>query len=334
MTIAKRDEIQDLINKNQRRLQKLKEKEAMLGVNTPPEILIEIEDIEEEIKSLREELRQLNPSDSSPGLVQKSEDGHINDKRQSSIEVLVAKIGLTGTVIAALIGLIGVGVTAYFGYLGIQAQINLPIEATQTAEAKASMAADSITPTSQSTSVTTPGSTLQATPAANPAPTDTPTMTPTREAPPTFISEYVYDLAWETEQTEFDFEPGMLPTDTITDFLRLSRVALGSTESPGLALNVRLTIKNTGSRPLLLDLDERFFELEDDQGRQAELLYFCCASEGDILGVGQERDVQMIFAGSGWIGKEVSANALFLRVRGLLPVVRASWRIHTLATAE
>jgi hypothetical protein len=52
-------EIQQLILKHQRRLQKLKEKEATFGVSTPPEILIEIENIESKIKNLQEELKAL-----------------------------------------------------------------------------------------------------------------------------------------------------------------------------------------------------------------------------------------------------------------------------------
>ena len=44
--MLQRFEIQELITKHQRRLQKLKEKEATLGINTPAEVLTEIEDIE------------------------------------------------------------------------------------------------------------------------------------------------------------------------------------------------------------------------------------------------------------------------------------------------
>lgn len=43
----------DLINAHLRRLQKLKERQALLGINTPPEVIIEIEDIEVELARLR-----------------------------------------------------------------------------------------------------------------------------------------------------------------------------------------------------------------------------------------------------------------------------------------
>jgi hypothetical protein len=36
---------------------------------------------------------------------------------------------------------------------------------------------------------------------------------------------------------------------------------------------------------------------------------------------------------AGWYGKSVSASAIYFRVRGFLPVVSASWKSPTLATA-
>lgn len=51
-------------------------------------------------------------------------------EERGSVEVLVAKYGLVGAIIAAIIGLIGVGANAYVGYLADTA----PIRATQAAE--------------------------------------------------------------------------------------------------------------------------------------------------------------------------------------------------------
>jgi hypothetical protein len=74
----------------------------------------------------------------------------------------------------------------------------------------------------------------------------------------------------------------------------------------------------------------------DDRGQSAELVYFCCASRpGEILGAGQERTVQLYFrAPPGWFGKDLSADYIFIRVDGLLPVIRLAWRMHTLAVAS
>ncbi|MCB9078281.1 MAG: hypothetical protein H6631_11850 [Anaerolineaceae bacterium] len=58
--MPKRAELENLILKHQRRLQKLKERKATFGLNTPPEVLTEIEDIEAEIESLQAALIRVN----------------------------------------------------------------------------------------------------------------------------------------------------------------------------------------------------------------------------------------------------------------------------------
>jgi hypothetical protein len=167
---------------------------------------------------------------------------------------------------------------------------------------------------------------------------DAPTKdAPAPAAPPAFVTHYVYDLgdtSFGVKRVEFEFERGMLPEENISSFLELSRVAFGRLEDSQRAFNVRLAIKNTSARPLQLDLDERFFRLEDNQGRAAELIYFCCASTGEILSAGQVREAQLFFrALPGWSGKETSARAVFFRVAGLLPIIRAAWQFPVLVTA-
>lgn len=56
------EDIKKLIAEHNRRLQKLKEKEARFGLNTPPEILTEIEDIEAELVELQTQLEQITRS--------------------------------------------------------------------------------------------------------------------------------------------------------------------------------------------------------------------------------------------------------------------------------
>ena len=51
--MSRQNDIKKLISKNERRLQKLKEQNAKMGLNTPAEILTEIEDIEAEIDALK-----------------------------------------------------------------------------------------------------------------------------------------------------------------------------------------------------------------------------------------------------------------------------------------
>lgn len=150
--------------------------------------------------------------------------------------------------------------------------------------------------------------------------------------PPEFTAQFVYRTNM-IERTEFTTEPGHAPSENLEEFLVLSRLAYGTIEKTNRAFQVDVTIKNTGREAVFLDLNERFFSLTDNTGRSGELLYFCCASKGDVLPPGQERVVQLFFKDAGWHGKGVSARAIFFRVQGFLPVVRASWKAPTLATA-
>ena len=66
--MTRRADLKRLITIQTRRLQKLKEKKARKGVNADPELLIEIEDIEEELEALQAELDQIeaNPESDVP----------------------------------------------------------------------------------------------------------------------------------------------------------------------------------------------------------------------------------------------------------------------------
>jgi hypothetical protein len=163
--------------------------------------------------------------------------------------------------------------------------------------------------------------------------------TPTPIQPPVFTTQFIlYSEDFpssDVEQVEFDFEQGKLPAETIKDFIRLSRIAYGNFEPSGDGFDIQLILHNTGDRPLILDINERFFSLEDDRGQAAELAYFCCATKGGILPANQERTIQLFFRSPpGWSGKELSASYIFIRVNGLLPIIRVSWKMHTLAVAN
>ncbi len=57
-----KDDIKKLITESSRRLQKLKEQQSRLGINTPPETSIEIEDIEAELAQLQTKLKSSSGS--------------------------------------------------------------------------------------------------------------------------------------------------------------------------------------------------------------------------------------------------------------------------------
>jgi len=58
-----------------------------------------------------------------------------------AVEAIVARIGRSGTITAAIIGLFSASLVAYFSYLQVRATIEIPIHATQTAEARLTQAA-------------------------------------------------------------------------------------------------------------------------------------------------------------------------------------------------
>jgi hypothetical protein len=160
-----------------------------------------------------------------------------------------------------------------------------------------------------------------------------PTPVPEPDSPPPeFVAQFVYRTNM-IERTEFATEPGRFSAEKLDDLLRLRRVAYGTADKTNRAFHVELAIKNTSSETILLDLNERFFSMADNNGRNAELIYFCCASKGGTLAPGEERIVNLFFRDVGWHGKGVSANAIQFRVQGFLPVVNASWKFPTLKTA-
>lgn len=155
-----------------------------------------------------------------------------------------------------------------------------------------------------------------------------------RHSPPPEFTEVVLYRTDMLERTEYVTDPGRFAPEKLDEFLTLSRFAYGIADKTNRVFQADLTIKNTSGKTILLDLNERFFSMTDNNGRSAELIYFCCASRGDALPPGEERTVQLFFRDAGWHGKGVSARAIYLRVRGFLPVVSASWKAPTLPTAN
>ncbi|MBA4380014.1 MAG: hypothetical protein C0393_04910 [Anaerolinea sp.] len=100
-----------------------------------------------------------------------------------------AKYALIGTIVTAVIGLIATALTLYFNYRQNIEPIKLSMQATQTAEARLTLAALSTTPTASPTATFTPTSLPPIPPIASPTPTQTPlppTITPTfTPIPPT-----------------------------------------------------------------------------------------------------------------------------------------------------
>jgi hypothetical protein len=149
-----------------------------------------------------------------------------------------------------------------------------------------------------------------------------------------FVSRYVFPPE-QIEATEYSLDPTSVFPNGGADMVALERVAFGVVSDSYPALNISLTISNVTGQPLLLDLTPRFFTLEDDRGRRAQLLYFCCEASGAMLGAGEQRQLQLIYKFlPDWQGKEITVQKIYFRVEGLLPLVRGVWVIPPLAVAD
>lgn len=148
-----------------------------------------------------------------------------------------------------------------------------------------------------------------------------------------FVTAYVMppDMI---ERTEYSLDPtARFPADR-GDVVRLERLAFGRLSDGSKGFSIKVSVTNTTGQPIVLDLTPRFFELVDDRGRQAELLYFCCEARGDTLGSGAQRELVLIYrSGQGWEGKETIPGRIHFRIFGLLPLARGVWSFRPLAAA-
>ncbi len=151
--MSRKDDIERLILEKCRRLQILKQRQAQRGINTPPEDLIEIQDIEAEIEELKAQLSDLPPS--GPVSPITSNNGCQTRFKGWKIKVVIL-------VLLAIIAAIGVIGGNYILGLGVK---QAEIKATQTAEATGTAIALLFTPTHMP----------EPTPTDTPTPTNTPT---------------------------------------------------------------------------------------------------------------------------------------------------------------
>jgi hypothetical protein len=102
--MSRQDDVQKLIYLYTRRLQKLREKEAAHGLNTPPDILIDIEDIEQKIEMLQFDLQEANAGSTTATPTQKMSDEEIqrelgnlapDDKPTSNVNIGGVNFGNT-----------------------------------------------------------------------------------------------------------------------------------------------------------------------------------------------------------------------------------------------
>lgn len=132
------------------------------------------------------------------------------------------------------------------------------------------------------------------------------------------MTRFVFDPD-SIERDEFSFEPNSASTGQIDDFLRITRLAFGTLNKTNLGFQVDFAVKNTSPETFVLDLNERFFGMEDDQGRAAKLVYFCCPGK-EILSPGGERTVQLTGLSNNSAGKGEGSGCLPPELPELFPV--------------
>jgi hypothetical protein len=151
--------------------------------------------------------------------------------------------------------------------------------------------------------------------------------------PPEFTARFVYPKD-EVRRTEFDFEKDQeFSEKEASALLDVTRVAFGNIDRPGQVFQVTARIFNAKPSPIMLNVKPTYFSLEDNLGRRASMISFCCSANAEVLASNEGRDVQMFFQSPGWHGKGVAAQAIFFRANGFLPIVKATWQLPTLPTA-
>lgn len=90
--MSRRDDIRKLLEKRFRYLQVLKEKEASFGLDAPPHILLEIQDIEAKIAELQTELKDLENLGELALQIDDTISSNVHIKRKKSEEIIILVI--------------------------------------------------------------------------------------------------------------------------------------------------------------------------------------------------------------------------------------------------
>ncbi len=101
--MSRQSKLQNILGIKSRRLQMLKEERALKGINTPPEVKIEIEDLEAEIANLKTELEETSaePANGTSANVQTDKNGN-EDKGAINWGKISAIAGVAAVIIAII----------------------------------------------------------------------------------------------------------------------------------------------------------------------------------------------------------------------------------------
>ncbi len=138
-------------------------------------------------------------------------------------------------------------------------------------------------------------------------------------SPADFVETMYYR---DIEQVDFLLKSDEPDPNAFADFIKLSQAVY----DPALeVIRIDLVVRNVRDEDVILDLRERYFGLEDNLGEEAKLVFFQAPKRGTHLPMGEERDIELFFHVPGWQTKSGS-DSFYFRIKGLLPIVRASWK--------
>lgn len=170
-------------------------------------------------------------------------------------------------------------------------------------------------------------------PAPTPGPASPPEGQPTQTKPPEFNTGVEFSTSDPNGHIEpVEFVPSSrVDSAEAQSLLKLEQIEVDVQND---LYRVTVAIHNPWNDPLVLDLNDDLFSLKDDTGYHAQLIHSQYPERKTLLAAADSRKIVLYFKGEGWIGKHVSASSIIFEVRGLSQIVRASWRMPVLATAD
>jgi len=149
-----------------------------------------------------------------------------------------------------------------------------------------------------------------------------------------FVTRFVLPNT-ELQRVEYSLDEASPLAGVDAEVVDVARVAFGGLPDDTSAWSITVSLQNTTQQPIQLDVTPRFFSLTDDQGQEAELVYFSGSARNELLAPRLRRMFQLIYRSPrGWEGKRVSAHEIRFHIEGLLPLLSGTWTFRPLAMAN
>lgn len=144
-----------------------------------------------------------------------------------------------------------------------------------------------------------------------------------------FVARYTF-FSEEIHQQEYQLIEGESETENITDFLTIHTLTFDTVLE---VYKIELLLKNIWKTDVIIDIQDKYFRLEDDRGIKAVLLEAQFPAQSTILPPTGVRRIELFYSTRGWQRKQ-GADFIIFYIEGFLPIVRASWKWHSLKALE